>query len=174
MFIPVNPFLTLLRELDAKWAKMAKEKGCPHCGGKLDVSNYPRKPRSLDSFDGLCDRRQSFCCRNDGCRKRLTPFSVRFLGRKIYLEIVILLSLCFGINPGIEPVPTRTVRRWRGFFKSVLNPIDPFWKTQIGFFPAGFNPNGTVVSIYQHFSLNHSNPDSLWIHCLKFFSPLSI
>jgi len=174
MFIPDNSFLTILRELDAEWAKQAKQKGCPHCGGKLDVSNYPRKPRGLDSCDDLCDKRQSFCCRNDGCRKRLTPFSVRFLGRKIYLEIVILLSLCFGTNPGIKSVPMRTVRRWRGVFESFLNPNSLFWKSQVAFFPAGFNPKGLVVSIYQHFSLNHSNPDSLWTHCLKFFSPLSI
>jgi hypothetical protein len=173
MFIPGIPFLTLLREVDEKLAEKTKAKGCLHCGGKLDVANYPRKPRGLEYPDGLCDKRLSFCCRRDGCRKRLTPLSVRFMGRKVYLGIIILLSLCFGIIEEIPSTPTRSVRRWKEVFKLVLNSKSLFWKTQLGFFPAGFDPNGDVTSIYQHFSLNHTD-SNLWIHCLKFFSPLSI
>ena len=33
----------------------------------------------------------SFCCDREGCRKRVTPPSVRFLGRKVYLHAVIIL-----------------------------------------------------------------------------------
>jgi hypothetical protein len=174
MFIPTTSFLALLRDIDGKLAEKAKLKGCPHCGGKLDISNYPRKPRGLDGMEEHCDKRLSFCCRKEGCRKRLTPVSVRFLGRKIYLGIVILLTLCFGIGQGVPSAPIRSVRRWKDFFISVLNPKSIFWRTQVGFFPAGFDPQGSVALIQQHFSFNHPDPQSLWSHCLKFFSPLSI
>ena len=47
-------------------------------------------PSSFPSYQCL---RLSFCCDRDGCRKRVTPPSVRFLGRKVYLgAIVILIS----------------------------------------------------------------------------------
>ena len=35
--------------------------------------------------------RFSFCCAVDGCRKRATPPSLRFLGRKVYLATVVTL-----------------------------------------------------------------------------------
>ena len=35
--------------------------------------------------------RFSFCCDRDGCRKRVTPPSVRFLGRRVYLGAVVIL-----------------------------------------------------------------------------------
>ena len=37
------------------------------------------------------DRRLSFCCALDVCRKRTTPPSLRFLGRKVYLGAVVVL-----------------------------------------------------------------------------------
>ena len=35
--------------------------------------------------------RLSFCCDRDGCRKRVTPPSVRFLGRKVFLAVAVIL-----------------------------------------------------------------------------------
>ena len=35
--------------------------------------------------------RFSFCCAADGCRKRETPASLRFLGRKVFLGAMVVL-----------------------------------------------------------------------------------
>ncbi|NND92934.1 MAG: hypothetical protein HKN42_18905 [Granulosicoccus sp.] len=45
--------------------------------------------------------RFSYCCEKDGCRKRCTPPSVRFLGRKVYLGVVITL-IC-ALEQGLTP-----------------------------------------------------------------------
>jgi hypothetical protein len=68
--------------------------GCAVCGGKLHVAHYPRKPRGIrGSLDGSVKTRLSFCCATDGCRRRCTPPSVRFLGRKVYLGAVVILVM---------------------------------------------------------------------------------
>jgi hypothetical protein len=58
--------------------------------GKLHSAKYKRKPRSGSK---KCEElyRHSFCCDQDGCRKRHTPPSIRFLGRRIYYGVVVVL-----------------------------------------------------------------------------------
>ncbi len=78
-------FWSFLLAVDEDLAEETRKQGCS-CGGRLHCANYPRKPRGaglkLTEFQRL---RVSFCCDRDGCRKRATPRSVRFLGRKVYL-----------------------------------------------------------------------------------------
>ena len=86
-------FWSFLLAVDQDLAEETRKKACP-CGGRLHSANYPRKPRGtpvqLPERECL---RLSFCCDRDGCRKRVTPPSVRFLGPKVYLgAIVILIS----------------------------------------------------------------------------------
>jgi hypothetical protein len=95
-------FPDALLALDRELAGAAKLRGCPRCGAALDVADYPRKPRggpfALADEHG---RRLSLCCRRDGCRQRVTPPSVRFLGRRVYFSAVVLL--CGVLRQG----PTR-------------------------------------------------------------------
>ena len=94
-FLHDASFYQSLLFLDQCICEQVRQAGCPQCGAALHVSNYPRKPRGIDrSLLGesyAC--RFSLCCERDGCRKRCTPPSVRFLGRKLYLG-VILIVLC--------------------------------------------------------------------------------
>ena len=54
--------------------------------------------------------RFSFCCDRDGCRKRVTPPSVRFLGRKVYLgAVVILIARCGRDQRRAEPASFRVL-----------------------------------------------------------------
>ncbi len=70
----------------------ARRSGCP-CGGRLHCANYLRNPRGgPDHLAKECCYRLSFCCGRNGCRKRVTPPSTRFLGPKVYLAAVILLA----------------------------------------------------------------------------------
>ena len=62
------------------------------CGGRLDSARYPRKPRGGPAGLGAeYEWRLSFCCAREGCRRRVTPPSVRYLGRRVYLGVVVVL-----------------------------------------------------------------------------------
>ncbi len=86
-FLTDARFYQFLFHIDQEIAGDVRLEGCTHCGGRLHFACYPRKPRGMRcARDGRYDTRLSFCCANDGCRRRCTPPSVRFLGRKVYLE----------------------------------------------------------------------------------------
>ncbi len=74
---------TFLTRIDAAEAERCRLEGCPRCGGCLDSASYPRKPHGLAASLREGVRRFSFCCRD--CRRRETPSSVRFFGRRIGL-----------------------------------------------------------------------------------------
>ena len=99
-------FWAFLFSIDQDLANIARQKACP-CGGRLHSAKYPRKPRGSDDLSEEYGRRLSFCCERDGCRKRATPPSVRFLGRKVYLAAVVVLVVAFvhRLPPG--PVTSR-------------------------------------------------------------------
>ena len=82
-------FWSFLLAVDEDLAAETRKKGCP-CGGRLHCANYPRKPKGTPAQLPEPQRlRLSFCCDRDGCRKRVTPPSVRFLGRKVYLGAIV-------------------------------------------------------------------------------------
>ena len=121
----------VLEAFDADLASTAQEEGCG-CGGKLHRANYKRKPRGVPSWD----RRHSFCCGEEGCRRRRTPPSVRFLGRRVYVGFVVVLLA--AMRHGLKPervrlirermgVDVRTLERWRRWWLTVFA-AGPFWK----------------------------------------------
>ena len=91
-------FWLFLFSIDQDLAKTARQKACS-CGGRLHCAHYPRKPRGADDLPEPYQRRLSFCCDRDGCRKRVTPPSVRFLGRKVYLGAVVILVAAMRQGP---------------------------------------------------------------------------
>ena len=131
---------TILLKLDQDLAAECRKAGC-FCGGPLHSAIYPRKPRgSPDDVEEDYNWRYSFCCALEGCRRRCTPASFRFLGRKVFVSAVVVLvcALRDGATPKrmaklreIVGVSRRTVERWRewwrhGFVRS------PFWKAARG------------------------------------------
>ncbi len=115
-----------LLRCDRDLAREARDQGC-RCGGRLDGGNYPRKPQGgppipavLREKDRDHSRRLSLCCAS--CRRRTTPPSVRFLGRRWYLAATVLLvsALRDGLTPRrvarlheLYDVSRRTLERWR-------------------------------------------------------------
>ena len=123
---------------DRDLAAAARAARCWLCGGALHSASYDRKPRGplprvLGRPDGLgreYAERFSFCCAVDGCRKRTTPPSLRFLGRKVYLATVVTLisALMLGTTPSrlarLSVVPgldRRTLARWRAWWRSTFS-----------------------------------------------------
>jgi len=136
----------LLCRCDEDRAAEIKAAGCLVCGGVLHSAAFRRKPRG--GPEGLGEdheRRCSFCCAEDGCRKRRTPPSLRFLGRKVYLGAVVVLvsAMREGATPArmrtlrdLIGVSRRTVERWRKWWKTTFVQTR-FWREESqGFVPA--------------------------------------
>jgi hypothetical protein len=125
-FLTDTNFYELLFQIDQSIAEEVRKNGC-ECGGVLHAAAYPRKPRGIRSaLDESYQSRLSFCCSQDGCRRRHTPASVRFLGRKVYLGVIVVLIT--ALNHGLtEPrrrqlieeldVPLQTLWRWRRWWR---------------------------------------------------------
>jgi hypothetical protein len=130
---------TFLLQVDQDLAKAASRSACRFCGERLHSASYPRKPRGLpDGVDPGPEFpvRFSFCCRADGCRRRHTPPSVRFLGAKVYLSVMVVLLTAMrqGSTPrslgelhGWFGVDRRTLGRWRHWWQALF-PQSPFWR----------------------------------------------
>lgn len=110
-----------LTELDARIARAVAQARCVRCEGPLHVANYQRKPRGglLASAGEAFTLRHSLCCGRRGCRKRTLPPSLRFLGRRVYLELVVVFaSACAQAAAMVREarettgVPERTLKRW--------------------------------------------------------------
>ena len=114
-------FFSFLLCIDRDLAQEACTRGCRCCGGRLHQAGYPRKPRGAQcSLDPAYGRRWSFCCAV--CRRRTTPYSVRFLGRRVYLGVAMTLvcAVTAGLSLGRANrlidcfhVSLRTLQRWR-------------------------------------------------------------
>jgi hypothetical protein len=121
-FFNDSRFYQFLFRVDEEIAAEVQLGGC-RCGGVLHSARYPRKPRGpRDALDESYTTRLSFCCAEEGCRRRTTPPSVRFLGRKVYLGIIVILvtALEHGLSPRrraqlIEKLDLwpQTIARWR-------------------------------------------------------------
>ena len=122
----------LLEKVDSDLAAEAQAKGCLHCGGKLYRGDYERKPRGGPQWD----LRYSFCCGKEGCRRRNTPESTRFLGRRIYAGLVVVLisAMAHGLTTDrvrrvreVLTIDRRTLERWRQWWLDSFV-RSSFWK----------------------------------------------
>ena len=115
---------------DRDLSATARAAGCHQCGGALHSAQFTRKPRGGPPGLGPAyGQRFSFCCAADGCRKRKTPPSLHFLGRKVYLATVITLisAMLLGTTPArlarlsaVPGIDRRTLVRWRTWWRSTL------------------------------------------------------
>lgn len=128
-------FFTKLAGFDAEIAARVAAAGCPHCGGRLYQANYERKPRGagIAAAGEAFTLRHSLCCGREGCRRRATPPSLRFLGRRVYLEAVVLLAsvaaqLVAALRDALAQtgVPGRPLRRWGAWWRSAF-PQSSIW-----------------------------------------------
>jgi hypothetical protein len=173
-----NPQLhQLLEKVDSDLAEKVRQGGCQHCAGKLHSAKYKRKPRSGDKkIEQLY--RDSFCCDQDVCRKRHTPPSVRFLGRRVYWGVVVVLVSAAHHGLTAErmrvlrealAIDRRTLERWRQWWLETFVQSS-FWKIARARFMPLIGEKNLPLSLGRAFQLDR--PGGL-IELLRFLSPLT-
>jgi hypothetical protein len=138
MFDPIElqrEFFEGLTAIDAAIVDRAAKEPCRDCGGPLHRGDYPRKPRGglLAVAAEAFGRRFSLCCGREGCRHRVTPPSVRFLGRRVYVGAVVILVSAVALAVATANavtrttgVPARTTRRWLRWWRGPFTTTAPF------------------------------------------------
>lgn len=173
-------FWSFLFSIDRDLAESTRQKACP-CGGRLHCANYPRKPRGGGDLPEQYGYRLSFCCHRDGCRKRVTPPSVRFLGRKVYLGAVVILVAAMRQGPSPRRVgelstlfgaDRRTIARWQVFWREHF-PQTPFWKVARARLLPAVEIAALPLSLLEAF-LCGDDPSQGWGRLLRFLSPITI
>jgi hypothetical protein len=174
-----NPLLhQYLGKIDAELAEIVRQGGCLHClVGVLHSAKYKRKPRSGQK-ECQEERRYSFCCDQEGCRKRHTPPSVRFLGRRVYWGVIVVLMS--AVHHGISPermrvlrealgIDRRTLERWRQWWlESFVQ--SPFWKAARARFMPRLCEATLPLCLAQAFQIGR--PGQL-LQLLRFLSPIT-
>ena len=175
-------FWRLLQQIDEETALEVRLRGCPWCGDALHRADYPRKPRGVPrALLGVdYERHLSFCCGREGCRRRTTPESVRFLARRVYLGalVIVVSALSHGLNDRRRAalcemfgVSVRTLLRWRRWWCEVF-PATPWWRAGRGQFvppPAAVALPGTLLT-----SFGEAGSDSTLVNTLRWLGPLSV
>ena len=170
---PDASFWRRLLKIDQETAARIREGGCRHCGGPLHRADYPRKPRgALGEFEEAFCRRISLCCAY--CRRRTTPPSVRFLGRKVYVgEVVIratvVLQALGDLRRAVIGVPQRTVRRWLCWWREGLT-SSSFWRVSRALFMPPLDESSLPTSLLARFG---ESGVALGVRALAFLSPVT-
>jgi hypothetical protein len=167
----------LLLRYDEDLAALAREQRCT-CGGTLHSARYARKPRGFIARQPPgYDQRYSFCCAQDGCRKRTTPPSLRFLGPKVYLGAVVTLvtALRCGLNERRVSelqefgASRRTLERWRRWWQEVL-PATAFFRV-VRAWISEVSIAQLPASLLAHFK--ESDELTRLLHLLDFIKPVT-
>ena len=170
----------MLLALDEDLAQEARAAGCRACGGRLHSARYPRKPRGgPDDLGPDYEWRLSFCCDREGCRRRTTPPSVRYLGRRVYLGAVVVLvtALQAVITPARAQrlhawlgVSVRTLKRWQAWWRTTFA-TTAFWRAVQGRFLPPVPVDTLPASLYERFR-GPDEPSQL-ARLLRFLCPLT-
>ena len=169
-------FLFLIR-LDEELAAQAQCAGCS-CGGVLHRANYPRKPRGCPSaaLRDAFSSRLSFCCSR--CRRRTTSQSVRFLGRRVYLGLVVVLCSARHARQNIAAVtlcealeiPLRTLQRWRRWWREDFLQT-PLWQAMCARFMPPVSAQGLPGELLARFA---GEATEALQRLLRFLAPITV
>jgi hypothetical protein len=176
----ISQFSALLSYFDQDLAMQCRAQGCAHCAGRLHRACYRRKPRGGGPQCSENYRwRWSFCCAEQACRRRTTPVSLRFLGRRVYLGAVVALAACMqqGLSDRrvaalklVLEVPRRTLQRWRLWWQEVFVRT-AFWQGARARLMPPVDEQQLPLSLFERFA-GAELAQQLW-RLLNFISPLS-
>ena len=167
----------LLFFIDSELAAVKRSAGCPYCGGRLHQSNYMRQPRGGPV--GLPEEyylRRSLCCGRDGCRRRSTPESCLFMGRRVYWRCVVLIatalmqrraeSQSIGQLSRLIGVSRKTIMRWFYYFAEVFGDSSE-WLRIRGFLPATVSNDCLLVNFLEYCIMQSQDTLSGLVMCCR-------
>ena len=164
----------LVEKIDIDLTEEARSGGCLLCGGALHRSDYERKPRGGPQWD----IRFSLCCAKEGCRRRNTPPSVRFMGRRVYAGLVVVLvsAMTHGLKPErvqrlreVLRIDRRTLERWRQWWLGLF--VDSaFWREARARFLPPLCQKTMPLSLCLRFEAQRR---SRLLELLKFLAPIT-
>jgi hypothetical protein len=180
----LGEFFARLVEADEKIARQVAAAGCRYCGGPLHQGNYRRKPRGAEiAGAGEPFRlRHSLCCGRRGCRRRALPPSLRFLGRRVYLEAVVLIATALTlVMPALRGVsdetgvPVRTLRRWQTWWTSTFPRLSTWTVLRARFAPPPPEEAALPKSLLDRFavSLPGATPGEVLALAARSLAPLT-
>ena len=125
---------------------------------------------------GDCSSRLSFCCAV--CRKRATSLSVRFLGRRVYLALAVVLvsgsrtaSIPTGVRLGAElGVARQTLQRWQAWWIEQFA-LTPLWLATCARFMPPVDVLGFPGTLLERFE---GSPAHSLMRLLVFLSPVTL
>ena len=174
-------FYHVLERIDTELAETTRRAGCRVCEGVLHKADYPRKPRGGPAdLPASYGKRASYCCAVDGCRKRATPPSVRFLGRRVYLGGVVVLAsaLQHGVSAfrakrlkQLFGASRQTLERWRTWWLETF-PASRFWQALRGRFMPAADETTLPLSLVERFEHRNAE-DHAVIGVLALLQPIS-
>lgn len=145
----------VLARIDRSLAAEVRAAGCRHCGGPLHRAAYLRKPRGGPPLPESLSVRHSLCCGR--CRRRTTPPSVLFLGRKVYWSaVVVVVGALRQRRPGSASaarlrealgVSWKTVRRWMAWWAEAF-PSSPPWRALRGYLPGTVRDDDLPAALF--------------------------
>jgi hypothetical protein len=162
-FVSEPRFFEFLLEIDRSIAIAAHGVPCQHCGGKLDQADFHRTGYGIpDEAPAEVRRRFSFSCRVDGCRRRKTPDSVRFIRGMAYAAIVIVLAA--AVHHGLTPdrvtairqklnVSRQTVSLWIKWWRDQFA-ASPFWRKARGLFMPPLDEAKLPLELMNYYATN--------------------
>jgi hypothetical protein len=173
-FLADQQLQQLLETVDADLAEEARGEGCRYCGGKLHRADYDRKARGVPQWN----KRYSFCCDQEDCRRRRTPESVRFLGRKVYAGLIVVLisAMMHGLKPErvrrireVLNIDPSTLKRWRHWWLDEFV-RSSFWKDMRARFMPLLREETLPLSLCERFGL--ARRERL-LDLMRFLGPIS-
>lgn len=172
-------FFVSLMQADARMTAAVAAQGCPFCGGPLHAANYLRKPRGglFAEVPTNSLLRHSLCCGRRGCRRRVLPPSLRFLGRRVYLEVVVLVaSMWAQVARGLRMaarqtgVSARTLGRWLWWWRKEVPRLGWWAELRARLTPPAPEESALPRSLWRNLGRLASSNARVWL-CAKCLAP---
>lgn len=173
-------FSELLMEMDRDRLDEVRSGGCSKCGGPLHAGHFDRKPAGIlvppEHLPEGYTKRFDLCC--GWCRSRTLPSSVRFLGRKVFLAVTIVVATAL-VRGGGDRNTVELLRRQLGASRSTVARWCRWWqaltRTELwigvrGMLPVDLDEQMLPASLLARYA--GSAADRM-VHVLRFLRPLS-
>jgi hypothetical protein len=124
------------------------------------------------------ERRLSFCCAREGCRRRNTPPSVRFMGRRVFVAAVVVLATALSSGLTARRIATlrerfgvsaRTLRRWQRWWRETFVAMS-LWKSLRGRLMPASAPLSLPAVLLEHCS--GETEEQRLVESLRLLAPL--